>query len=1673
MAIRCADNNKFRTTEARAKSILRTQKAIDKFLNITNLSLFRQRNREWSEKARNEYGIQDTLFSEDRMGDKIKAVPNKVAFKAVDRIKGIYYQEKDELSSRASEATIAKVKKVITNMGISLETLMEYAKHNTDVPTRGINALADLTRGVIAVAEGKEDVALTEEMVHVATAIIEQTNPSLINQLISRIGNFKIYQTTLDSYKGNSNYQTPNGKPDIRKIKKEAVDKLIAEVIINQNEGTTEFPELMEEVNRTEVRTWWQRILDVFRSLYKKSDIKLFEEVAQQIMEGEQQTVEGLEGTFYQLSDKQLEFQRKVQETRNNIRKVESSEPVDPMLMDTDEGNNWYELISTGRRITKRVTDRVKSWYRSKFPDKDFTQEEKELNEFKRKHGVKGHKFLEEIHRRFYNDDGTKRETPDRRPVLTDPVDKEIYLKLENYYVSLIDRFSKEGKTPLVFSEVMLYDPKNDEAGTLDLLIVEEDGKAHIFDWKFMAVSKDARDIPWYKQGAFNIQLARYKDILIKNYGINSIGMNRAIPILFDIKYKNKLVAGSRNELKGIGIGSTDPREITELIFMPVSEETESVETVLEGEEGYEKIDKLIKKLNSILVQAAKKIATDEEEREFKIEKLNTIRAAVRALQSSANLTPLIDVISLMSREGQMLINDWNTIFKDKPSGYKGFTNEQLSEFAERIREYKSIAGVFRTIDRDLGKLIYSREDEDSGAYEDDEIEIRKNALEKIRREADIINESYEKIEALSNTFADRFIGLRNLVSGILDPKAIVRGLGATFRGVSDLPLPSLKILYKLVLDSKNKATQDALAEVDELMEIRKRIVERGNAREFVKKIYQNEEGKPINKLIYRYKKEFFDGIKDNALEGNRSKDWLTNNIDIEGYKTEAQELLNKRLERIRRLYEGDDDTIADLSKQEKRKWDITRPDFNGWNNYLLKRHPLEKWESDEYKEVKRDADLFALYNFIHRMNDKAVENGYISNRVSSTFLPFVRKNMAESIAWDMSLSAVNNWSKELTLRAGDVGYGQVDAITGEYEYSIPKYYTYDFTKEDGSYDNVSEDIFKNMILYVSHMERYKYLSAIEEQIQLIKSIEKFKGHLSTAKNADVEFENGKPKELEGNEENARLFEVMMRALLYGHKYPLSSGDTPMAIGKALNFAKEGINRLAGRTVFPINEEASVTSLIKSIDAINRAFQLKTLGFEPVSGAVNAFGGNIQVATQAGNYFTAGEFIKNETMLLTNRFRNEEEREMFIQLNDLFMPMKDDPIYDRLKKSGLNPLTRGSFSDTIMFFMRNPELHLEKSVFVTLLQNTMIENGKIVNIREYVKNKYANRYASGNIYRESKIRMNQEIKELQQNRSIYAIKKLEDGKLVIPGLDLSDRDEIQRLTNLTRRISRNATGGLADSDINNMSLNVWTKSMMVFKNWIPKLIDTRFGEFREVNDDFSVEVTDDEMTTGEKYDIGRIRLFFGLLGESIRGKGNVILNILNMNDKGIESLSQLYDKYAERFEKQNGKPLKLTREEFNDLISNNLRNQMKEFAMLLSLMASSIALGLISPDDEDNKAGKNLHRYTQRVFDRFIQELSFFYNPIEFQKMLSGSMFPAIGLISDAMRASDHFVMQVTGYDFGNHELTPDEVREKAQPIKNVARMFPGTKAAITWGAITSDWFAEEFDVTIQKETRR
>jgi hypothetical protein len=1618
----------------------------------------------------------DMGYTEDEILDKLGSKKSSTIITKITREypENLDFQLEGTEGSKASPETIAKIKEAAKKMGIDIQELAAYAKA-TGLDSKGINAVADLAKGVIAVATGKEDVALTEEMVHLGFGMLEQTNPKMVTEMIAKIDRFQIYKKTLAEYKDNKNYQLSNGKPDIRKIKIEAIGKLLAEVIVYENEGSTEFPELRLEENQSFLRRMWNRMMDFFSGIYGKSNINIFEEAGAKIIAGEAGTIEDIKSgeIYYQLSPEQSEFNKKREETDNLVKKVYNDEKPDAILLDSEEANNWYEIQQpdgTYARIVNRVTDRVKAWYKKRFPGKIFSKEEEAFNNLKRDYGIAGHADLEEIHSRYYNSDGTRKENPLPRPKKFKLESQAMYDKLETYYIDLIESLKgPNGENPAVYSEVVIYDKKEKEAGTIDFLAIDHTGKAHILDWKFMHIKGD--DVAWFKQGAFNIQLGTYKRMLKENYGIKEFGMIRAIPISMEFSKQNPKLKDSKLILSGIAIGSVDKSKldpIDELYLIPVSEETEST--------GEKALDEVISNLNALLAQVEKQEATDETDREFKFARMNEIRKAIRIIQGTNNLMPLIDVIETTRKSGEAILNDYNAIYKDRPATSKDSSNKELSLFSEEMQNYLDASKVFGPISDNIGDLIYSE-----SMIKDAKTEAQKEYLANAKLIRENLREESEKIRVTATSltkaqleFADKHIGQRNLVTGLTTAEAVVKGLASLFRGVSELPMASLELLTKLTRNAQGNASKESLATVDRLMNIRKKIMERGgDIRSIIQKVYQKDEkGGIVNKLIYKYQKEFNETVDKKAEEGG-DRQWLLQNIDVEGYKKEADELIKTQIDKINKLqYPGSQQEVENRINTEiqlvKDKYDLDSKNFNGWNNYVIKRHPLEKWQSKEYLDVKKDADLFELYTLINEINSEAKDSGYISGMVSKTFLPFIRKNIAEELAWNNSLTVMSKFadkvSDSLKLQAGEVGYGNINQITGELENSIPKYYTYDFTYKDGvnDYSDVSEDIFKNMILYVQQLNKYKYLSEIEGQLKLVKNVEEIKGHLKTDKSGNVIRVDGIIKPEKGNEANLKIYDDFLRTLLYDQKYVLSDADTPILKG-----IREGINKLVGKEVFKLNDEASPKSLIKTIDAVNRGFRMKALGLNLISGAVNIFGANIQVATQAGNYFKAREVAKNEKKLLSQSFDSDEDKKMFAELMNTFMPLKDDPATEEYKKAGMSKFTNVNLGDMLMVFFREPEILMEKSIFLTLLQNSMIENGKIVNIREFVKSKYKDRYSSGSNYSEIKKKMDTEVEELKRTRSIDAIKKLENGKLVIPGLDLTDQTEIQRLTNLSRTIARNATGGMSDGDKNRMALSVWTNSMMVFKGWIPKLMDTRFSEFRKVSDDFSVTIDNEGVSQGQKYDVGRIRLFGGVLMNMIHDKSFHLVNILSVNEKGIAQLDKMYEEYAKKYEDSTGKKLTMTPEDFKDMIINNLRNQLKEFGILASMIGVMLSLGFIAPDDDDDKATKNAHRFAQKVVDKFIGELSFFYNPLEIEKLLEGGMFPAIGLVSDFTKFTNNFMAEVTGQDFSVSTNTPEEVRKKAQPIKYAMKMAPVTTQLVTWLSIISSDFAEEFDVTI------
>ena len=884
-------------------------------------------------------------------------------------------------------------------------------------------------------------------------------------------------------------------------------------------------------------------------------------------------------------------------------------------------------------------------------------------------------------------------------------------------------------------------------------------------------------------------------------------------------------------------------------------------------------------------------------------------------------------------------------------------------------------------------------------------------------------------------------IGEANGIFGLLKADKVVRGMYKYFKSFDEYANKAARLIVTLYNEATQEALDESLKQNQELSEIIDEVNQQGRGFSALLK-------KDKHELIDKFSPEFQTSIKK-AIEQGTIKEFLMENItDLEAYVKEASE------ERDRKIQKVENRTVVQDWEKEAKENEIEaiRRDFDPFNprylNRIIRKYTNPEWYSSEFKALS--APELKLYDKIIEINTAAKEAGYIDYLEIGKFVPF----MAPSLMDKMKKNGlrIDKLPADLmeSLNQTDKGQYSVNQITGEKIKRLPKPFTYEI-------ENPSKELGQALILYTQALAKYKAMSKIDSQVNLILSVEKSKKHLAVGANNEVIMDEVEgalvPRELPGNEENAKLLSTFVDYLICGERYPLSIDATLSPMVGVKKMFNTYIRKPLGMK--PIKEDASSLSLIKLLDAVNRGFQLKSLGGSPISGAVNWFGANIQAIAQKNDYYLVREFWQAQGRMNKIFQWTEKEASKFVQLSHLFNPFTENENYELYKRAASSGLKRWSFQDALMVFMRRPEMQVQSANFESILRNMMVENGKIINITKYVKDKYKNRYKVPSQLREIEAQMEAEIRELKETRSIFNSSSVdENNQLTIPGLDLTNQEEIRQLSVLSKNLYRRITGGVSETSVNWMKMDVFTSSMMVFKNWIPKLWYTRFGELEAKNDPYNRSA----------YDIGTVKVFFTAMTLRVQDKVGAIMDILQVNERGIAALDEMYNKYAEQYYKNTGEKFTMDKDEFYDMIRQKLQNEVRELQILMLLIGTTISLGFIEPPDDDKEQKAKL-AVIKNITDRFVDELTFFYLPTNFQDVLSGGIFPGIGLFRDIETFMSNFGREVTGYNISKSYLSPEEVREKAYPIKYGLKLVPGASAWLQFVTIWDAELAKEFGI--------
>ena len=220
-------------------------------------------------------------------------------------------------------------------------------------------------------------------------------------------------------------------------------------------------------------------------------------------------------------------------------------------------------------------------------------------------------------------------------------------------------------------------------------------------------------------------------------------------------------------------------------------------------------------------------------------------------------------------------------------------------------------------------------------------------------------------------------------------------------------------------------------------------------------------------------------------------------------------------------------------------------------------------------------------------------------------------------------------------------------------------------------------------------------------------------------------------------------------------------------------------------------------------------------------------------------------------------------------------------------------------------------------------------------------------------------------------------------------------------------------------------MNIYGRSMMVFHNWIPRLIDVRTGNMKY-------------NAASDAYEWGRMRSVYRMISEDLAGSIGNLYNSLAANDKGVEFMKVLYEKKKADYESDTGKTLKMTETQFIDLARQNLKNQLYDVIFLATLYALFMALKAYEPGDEEDPAVKAQYRFMLKAVDKFRDELMYFYNPVGLSGLISTGPFPAMSLITN-------FAKGLRNFGIENYALaTGDEKLEKSNMvIKYWMKTFP------------------------------
>ena len=808
-----------------------------------------------------------------------------------------------------------------------------------------------------------------------------------------------------------------------------------------------------------------------------------------------------------------------------------------------------------------------------------------------------------------------------------------------------------------------------------------------------------------------------------------------------------------------------------------------------------------------------------------------------------------------------------------------------------------------------------------------------------------------------------------------------ITGYEANFRELSQYNNPHLNYFYRQVQGKLNQTRIDSDKFREKLVDVTEKLKKFASSHGGTGEVFDwmiNQSGSSL-RLISKLSDEFFKA-RDKAIE-NKDEEWLKENVhlDLDAIKAEYKRRVEsnpfdpKLMSKQYASHKADADAFWNKNKSLK----------TASKKYLIVNDNVaEKWHSKEYSKLLQKGNEPALnfYNFyVNSMNEFKKFLPDVGQ--GESFMAQIRADFIEQT------SKLNKDSLEYTKEMARemVSFRQNEDITmgvyenGQRSYTVPVFYT---QKIDAS--RASKDLARSLQMFAEMAYKYRAMSELEaESISILESLKTKKAYETTWTGNVVTKSGEKVTSEEANKKYVDAMVDYMNYYLYG---------------------------------ITTKEQGPIGPIVKTLSNWNAKAKLS---FNLMSGAIawtaNAIG--LIEETIKSTYFSGEDFRKASLDLSSANTEGYAIMRFFEPNSETAFKTKGGKgTREMLNKKLSKYYILGAVNPDLMFeALRSADRFAFGSVTLAMARNHTIDsNGNIVSFKTIRRNKLPMDFYDSNKYsKEQRASIEKGIEEyLKTLPTIRDSVVYKDGEMSFKGNTPTD-EAILGFKNKIREVVRNTTGSIDNDNVSRARMSAMWRAGMLFKNWMPRAYDKRYGALRK-------------NIVAESYELGRYRTFFGKMFSKVTddaGEAHIALTM------GVEKYAIM--KYNELV--INGLDKGITQNEFVELTKANIKASIYGIAISGLAIIGVLALAHYEDDDDEKNAV-----FLQKYLKRNVSELMMWVNPQEFI-----NIFKSPTVIIAPLDETVKFMKAIAGETYGQ-TIGDETIIRRNNPLYYLSKMAPG-----------------------------